>query len=93
MYYINSTNINKNEKKVWITLSPDYANVGDIAISIVQAQILEKYFPDRKIIEIPMINYYKYKEKLKELINDNDIITIIGGRKYWKFIYKWRTKT
>ena len=91
MYYINSTNvnINKDEKKVWIILSPDYANVGDIAISLVQAYILQEYFPDRKIIEVPMLDFYKYKEKVKELINDNDIITIIGGRKYWKYLSKW----
>ena len=89
MYYINSANIDKNEKKVWITLSPDYANVGDIAISIAQAQILQNFFPDRKIIEVPMLDYYKYKEKFKELVNDDDIITIIGGRKYWKYIFKW----
>ena len=89
MYYINSTNVNINEKKVWIILSPDYANVGDIAISLVQAYILQEYFPDRKIIEVPMLDFYKYKEKVKELINDNDIITIIGGRKYWKYLSKW----
>ena len=95
MNYINSNNLNiqKNDKKVWIALAPDYANVGDIAISLVQAQILQKYFPDRKIIEIPMIDFYEYKEKLIELMNDDDIITIIGGRKYWKFIHCWRTKT
>lgn len=76
---INFRNINKNDKKVWLTLSPDYANIGDIAISLVQKQILQEAYPNRKIIEIPMLDYFKYKDIMKELMSNDDIITIIGG--------------
>lgn len=87
MNYINSNDtIQKNDKKVWITLSPDYGNIGDIAISIVQQKIISDVLPNRKIVEVPMIDYYDYKEKMKELISNDDIITIIGGRKYGKYI-------
>lgn len=72
-------NIDKNKPKVIIALSYDYANVGDIAIYIAQEKIIKLFFPNRIIVEIPMIDYYKYIEELKEIVNDNDIITIIGG--------------
>ena len=85
MNYIN--NINKKDKKIWLTLSPDYANLGDIAISIAQEKILKEVFPNRIIIEVPMLDYFKYKDKMKQLINDDDIITIIGGRKHGKYLY------
>lgn len=88
MYYINNIeNINKEDKKVWIALAPDYANIGDIAISIAQRKILEEIYPDKKIIEVPMLGYFEYKDKMIELINEDDIITIIGGRKYGKCLY------
>ena len=87
MYFINSTNINKNEEKIWLALSPDYSNVGDIAISTAQKEILKKIYPNKKIIEVPMIEYYKYKNQFIDLTNNNDLITIIGGRKYWKYLY------
>ena len=99
MYYINNIeNINKEDKKVWIALAPDYANIGDIAISIAQRKILEEIYPDKKIIEVPMLGYFEYKDKMIdntfiEKINEDDIITIIGGRKYGKCIYRRRRKT
>lgn len=72
-------NINKHEQKIFLMLAPDYANVGDIAISIAQEKILQKVHPSSKIIEIPMLSFYKYKDDIKSIINENDIITIIGG--------------
>lgn len=71
--------IKKSDKKIIIALSPDYANVGDIAIFIAQKMILSKFYPDAKIIEIPMFDYFKWKPELLEIVNDNDIITLIGG--------------
>ena len=88
MNYINNvSNINKKDKKIWLALAPDYANLGDIAISIAQRKILKEIFPDRIVIEVPMLDYFKYKDKMKQFINDDDIITIIGGRKYGKCLY------
>lgn len=78
---MNSTlnNISKDEQKIFLMLAPDYANVGDIAISIAQQKILQEIHPSRKIIEIPMLNFYEYKNDIKNIINNDDIITIIGG--------------
>ena len=76
---IDFKNIPKNKPKIIIALSFEYANVGDIAIFIAQEKMLRKFFPDHLIIEIPMIDYYKYIDELKEIVNDNDLITLIGG--------------
>lgn len=72
-------NINREDKKVIIALSPDYPNVGDIAIFIAQKMILSKVYPAAKIIEIPMFDYFNWKPFLVDIVNKDDIITIIGG--------------
>jgi len=71
--------IKKEDKKIFIALSADYGNVGDMAITIAQEKILHDAFPDRKIIDIPMNIVYEFSEELKPLLNQNDIFTIIGG--------------
>lgn len=71
--------VNRNDKKVLIALSPDYANIGDIAIYLAQVKLLNEVYPDRKIIEIPMFDFYEWIEELKRVLNEDDIITIIGG--------------
>ena len=75
----NINDIRKEDSKVFIALSPDYPNVGDIAICINQIKLLEKVFPNRKLIEIPIFNFDIYKAKMEKNINPDDIITIIGG--------------
>ena len=72
-------NISKNQKKVFIVLSADYANIGDIAITIVQRKIIENIFPERIIVEIPTIRFYDYIDFINTNITDDDIITLIGG--------------
>ena len=69
----------KNKKKVLVTICADYGNMGDIAIAFVQMEFLQKLFPDRLIIPSLISNIYADMKSLKEIINDDDIITIIGG--------------
>lgn len=73
------TNTTKNDKKVFIALTADYRNIGDIAITIAQRKLLSEVFPDRKIVEIPMTNAFDYEEYIKNILNDDDILTLIGG--------------
>lgn len=75
----NYKNISKDAHKVFLALSADYGNIGDMAITIAQAKILEEIFPDRQLIELPMKDIYNCINIVKEIINDNDIITLIGG--------------
>lgn len=69
----------KNEKKIIIALSADYGNLGDVAITYAQKNFLQSRFKDYKIIEIPISKTYENMNSLKKVVNDNDIITIIGG--------------
>ena len=77
--YLGFKNVKKEDKKVFIALSADYGNIGDIGITFAQIDILQNIFKDRKIIEIPMFNTYECEQKVKEILNDDDICTIIGG--------------
>lgn len=72
-------NATKNDKKIFIALTADYRNIGDIAITIAQRKLLSDVFPDRKIVEIPMTNAFDYEEHIKSILNKDDILTLIGG--------------
>lgn len=72
-------NSRKENGNIIIVLAPDYANIGDVAINLAQIKIIKKIYPDKKIIEIPMLDYYEYKQEFPKLIKKSDIITIIGG--------------
>lgn len=71
--------VNKSDKKVFIALSANYGNIGDIAITIAQENMIKQLFPDRKIVEIPMNDAFHYEDEIKKILNDDDILTIIGG--------------
>lgn len=73
------TKVNKSDKKVFIALSANYGNIGDIAITIAQQSMIKQVFSDRKIVEIPMDDAFDYEEEIKKILNDDDILTIIGG--------------
>ena len=73
------TNVKKEDKKVFVALSADYGNIGDIGITIAQIKILQDIFPNRKIIELPMFGLYDYENDINTILNDDDICTIIGG--------------
>lgn len=77
--YLGLTGTDKSNKKVFLVLSANYGNVGDIGITIAQKKVLKNIFPDRKIIEVPMINFYDYEKLMRKIVNDDDIITIVGG--------------
>ena len=48
------------DKNIFIFLSADYGNLGDIAITFAQKKFLMDYFPDYNLFEIPIS--YTYNE-------------------------------
>lgn len=72
-------NIDRQEKKVIVGLAADYQNLGDVAITYAQTKFLEDTFPDYQIIDFPISDTFKHYRELKEIINDEDIITLVGG--------------
>lgn len=69
----------KDEKKIFIALAANYGNLGDVAITYAQKKFLIRYFPEYKVIEIPIDETYKNMKALKQIVGKDDIITIIGG--------------
>lgn len=69
----------EDEKNIFIFLSCDYGNVGDIAISYAQRKFLEDNYKEYKIIEIPLSYTFNEMKYIKKNIGEYDIITLIGG--------------
>ena len=71
--------VSKSAKKIFIFLAADYRNMGDIAITYAQKMFLDDKFNDYEIIEIPADKTLDYIKPVRNILNENDIITIIGG--------------
>lgn len=72
-------NIDKNTKKIIVTLAADYGNLGDVAITYAQTKYLKNNFPDYEVIEFPISGTFTDMKALKKVCTPNDIITIVGG--------------
>lgn len=68
-----------SRKNIFIFLAADYANLGDVAITIAQHRMLKLCFPDYSIVEIPASFSLEKIKGLTQEIKSDDIITIIGG--------------
>jgi len=81
--YFEKDNINgdlfTNKRKIFIVISADYGNLGDIAISYAQYKFLLDNFPDCEVIDVPISKTFSNIRKIKKIIKSNDIITIVGG--------------
>lgn len=90
--YLGFKNVKKEDKKIFIALGADYGNVGDMGITIAQKKLIEDAFPDRKIVEIPMRNAYEYENDVKNILNEDDICTIIGGGNLGNIYLIWEER-
>ena len=68
-----------SSKRVWIFLGADYGNLGDIAITLCQEQLLRQQFPGYEIISVPISKTISDVPYIKRIIDDEDIVTIVGG--------------
>ena len=71
--------IDPEKRKIVVALAADYGNLGDVAITIAQEQFLKRNFPDCQIIDFPIAMTYSHMKSLKEIVKEDDIITIVGG--------------
>lgn len=68
-----------SEKKAYIFLAADYGNLGDIALTFAQKELLLMYFPDHYPIEVPSsLSLCELKGYIKSVSKD-DVVTIIAG--------------
>ena len=69
-----------NDKlSIVVALAADYGNLGDVAITKAQTEYLQHVFPNANIIDFPISQTFTMMKSLKKVINNNDIITIVGG--------------
>lgn len=69
----------KGKKKIFVCLGADYGNLGDVAITFSQINFLKNVFPDYEVIEFPISKTFKHLKSMEEVVNNDDIITIVGG--------------
>lgn len=72
-------NIDEGKKKVIVALAANYGNLGDVAITKAQLNFLQEQYPQRLIIPFYISETFTNLKSLKAAINEDDIITIVGG--------------
>lgn len=68
-----------NGKKAFVFLAADYGNLGDIALTLAQKQMLLKHFPNYTAIEVPSSLSMGELKGYIQCVTKNDIVTIIAG--------------
>lgn len=71
--------VSKEHKNIFIFLAGFYQNFGDMAITYAQSKFLKEIYPDATIVLVPSIETYTAVKAIRNLISEDDIITITGG--------------
>lgn len=69
----------KNKKKILLFLVPGHGNLGDHAIAYAAIRYFKDKLPNYEIIEVNFKETYKYGKALKRIVNDDDLVFILGG--------------
>lgn len=67
------------KQRIVIGLAADYGNLGDVAITHATTAFMKENFPEAEIIDFPISETFSEMKALKSVIEDHDIITIVGG--------------
>lgn len=67
------------KKRIFIFLSADYGNIGDLAISKAQRSFLKDNLQDYEVFPVPISKTRIWLGSIKKQVTSADIITIIGG--------------
>lgn len=66
-------------KKIIIMGIPHHGNIGDNAIAVAEEELIKKYFPDYKLYLMQEKYLDICADKVKKIINNEDIILLHGG--------------
>lgn len=66
-------------RRVFVFLSADYGNIGDLAISAAQSAYLAKALPSYSVVPVPISATREVLRSIYRQITDDDIVTTIGG--------------
>lgn len=67
------------KKRIFIFLSADYGNIGDLAISAAQEKFIKENLTDYEAFPVPISKTRLWLGSIKKQVTSEDIITIIGG--------------
>lgn len=67
------------EKRIFVFLSADYGNIGDLAISAAQEKFIKENLTDYEVFPVPISKSRLWLGSIKKQVTSEDIITIIGG--------------
>lgn len=67
------------KKRIFIFLSADYGNIGDLAISAAQKRFISENFSEYDNFVVPISKTRLWIDSIVKQVSSNDIITIIGG--------------
>lgn len=76
---INELKEENNKKRIILIGTPEHGNLGDHLIAKGELEFLQDHFLDYKIIEITGEHFRYQRNKIVNLINNEDIIAITGG--------------
>lgn len=68
-----------DRNRAFIFLTPDYGNIGDLAIGYAQQKFLEDTLPDYAVFSIPVADTYRYLRYIKKNLRKGDMIFLVGG--------------
>ncbi|MCT1364396.1 MULTISPECIES: polysaccharide pyruvyl transferase family protein [unclassified Microbacterium] len=63
----------------FLLLTPDYGNVGDLAIGVAEVAYLESRLPEYDIVSIPLTETYAWLRSIKKRSREGDIVFLVGG--------------
>ncbi|WP_174734479.1 polysaccharide pyruvyl transferase family protein [Mesobacillus harenae] len=69
----------RTQKKILLTLIPTHDNLGDHAIAYAGKKFLKENFSDYEILEVNIRDIYLYAKAIRDVMNPNDLVFIIGG--------------
>ena len=73
----------RGSERIIFAGTPLHGNIGDHAIAIAMAKFFKKYFPEKKVVEIPGAQILQLRKNSQKFFakhaQENDVVAIIGG--------------
>lgn len=63
----------------FLLLTPDYGNIGDLAIGVAEAKYLERTIPGYDVVSIPLAETYAWLRSIKTRSREGDLVFLVGG--------------
>lgn len=64
---------------IYVGLAADYGNLGDLAITVAQVDLLRSLYPNAVVVPIPISRTLGAISTLRKAIRPGDVISLVGG--------------